>query len=133
MKLRKTDQKSIVVNIFQFKNLTANTEIKLKKQAIPGVTCIALKKDSLTLELPSQICGPGHHIEFGLFTTGAGKSNDAEIIATAKVARIDKIPEGSFQVELKLQQFDPATWNSLLSIFTKRQESVSNLFYRMKE
>jgi len=139
------DFKTITLKI-SLLNSTTKTEIRDGKR-IYGVDAVRIEKDkrqedlsivlaefgerSLTLEVPSHVCSSGHNLVITIVTEGANPN--ITFAASAKVESTEKLPTGRERIYMNLTQYDDRVWNSLLNIYSRRQEEILKFFKAVKD
>ncbi len=107
-----------------------NTSTGLKEVPPEKCTLIEIGKKNLTLELPLHSCNMSHNVIIKISVAETGMKQREILAVTGKVIHMEV--ENYTRVVVDCIQFDEASWNELLQIYSKRQDSITNFLKSAK-
>ena len=82
------------------------------------------------LELPLHSCNMNHNVIIKISVAETGMKQREILAVTGKVIHMEV--ENSTRVTVDCIQFDETSWNELLQIYSKRQDSITNFLKNAK-
>ena len=107
-----------------------NTSTGLKEVPPDKCTLIEIGKKTLMLELPLHSCNMNHNVIIKISVAETGMKQREILAVTGKVIHMEV--ENSTRVTVDCIQFDETSWNELLQIYSKRQDSITNFLKNAK-
>jgi hypothetical protein len=126
---RLEDFQSIQLSV-QFQNLTTKTEIREPN----SISLVEVLERSLVFEMPATSCNVKHSVLASIKKKLPGRERKFEPLLnfTGKVATVEPQDNQLIRVTIDCVQFDEASWNDLLQLFSTRQKEIEGFFAAAK-